>query len=201
MGNRNAGKTSLIEAITGITIPYAKGTHTRHVSVLTSPPSARKSYLLYRCPTEFRLSRSNTPWECTVSLHITTDSRGQAFADQSRIERFGPPIHYKGEVKDRIRRAQLAILNPSRPVTTFLNESEKEENGARILNEVFGEHPQSLNFSMNCVSLVITGPDVINLSFVDLPGQTFAKFGLVENLILIRSGCEHWGYPFRRGAH
>lgn len=121
---------------------------------------------------ECRLSRSNSPWECVVSLLITTDS---GVADQPRIERFGPPIYHKREVEDRIRRAQLAILNPFIPAASFLNDGKKEDHGTRIPDEVFGEGPQNLNLSMNCVSLAITGPDMVNLSIVDLPGETFAK--------------------------
>ncbi|KAF9442902.1 hypothetical protein P691DRAFT_797792 [Macrolepiota fuliginosa MF-IS2] len=144
IGNQSAGKSSLIESISGITLPRAAGTCTR-------------------CPTECRLSHSTSPWKCVVSLRFTTDARGQPLG-QSRNESFGPVIYDKKEVEDRIRRAQLAILNPDRSPTSFLDDDE------------FGTAPggpgetSSLTFSMNCVSLAISGPDVADLSFVDLPG-------------------------------
>ncbi|XP_006461470.1 hypothetical protein AGABI2DRAFT_192973 [Agaricus bisporus var. bisporus H97] len=139
VGNQSAGKSSLIESISGITLPRASGTCTR-------------------CPTECRLSYSSQPWKCVVSLRITTDRSGQPLG-QSRNETFGSTIYDKKEVDDRIRRAQLAILNPDKPANSFLNDDEP--------SLVEGN---SLTFSKNCVSLAISGPDVADLSFVDLPG-------------------------------
>lgn len=138
VGNQSAGKSSLIESISGITLPRASGTCTR-------------------CPTECRLSYSPDPWKCTVSLRITTDAKGQPLG-QSKNETFGDPISDKKEVEDRIRRAQLAILNPGKPANSFLTDDESVEGS-------------TLTFSMNCVSLAISGPDVADLSFVDLPGM------------------------------
>ena len=137
VGNQSAGKSSLIESISGITLPRASGTCTR-------------------CPTECRLSYSPQPWKCIVSLRITTDAKGQPLG-QSKNEIFGDPIYDKKQVEDRIRRAQLAILNPGRPTKSFLTDDELVDGSI-------------LTFSMNCVSLTISGPDVADLSFVDLPG-------------------------------
>jgi hypothetical protein len=81
---------------------------------------------------------------------------------------FGDPIFDKKDVEDRIRRAQLAILNPHRPAKSFLSDNEDGEKWAG------GEAGCSLTFSMNCVSLAISGPDVADLSFVDLPGECFS---------------------------
>ncbi|KAF7782858.1 hypothetical protein Agabi119p4_2234 [Agaricus bisporus var. burnettii] len=139
VGNQSAGKSSLIESISGITLPRASGTCTR-------------------CPTECRLSYSSQPWKCVVSLRITTDRSGQPLG-QSRNETFGSTIYDKKEVDDRIRRAQLAILNPDKPAKSFLNDDEPSLTEGNFLT-----------FSKNCVSLAISGPDVADLSFVDLPG-------------------------------
>ncbi|KAJ3560537.1 hypothetical protein NP233_g10774 [Leucocoprinus birnbaumii] len=160
VGNQSAGKSSLIESISGITLPRASGTCTR-------------------CPTECRLTYAATPWKCTVSLSITTDASGQPLG-QARTEAFGPPIFDKAEVEDRIRRAQLAILNPGKPAQSFLTG-----------NEPTLDEGSTLTFSKNCVSLAISGPDVADLTFVDLPGL-IASVGrggnpndiqLVENLV------------------
>lgn len=137
IGNQSAGKSSLIEAISGITLPRAAGTCTR-------------------CPTECRLSHSQNSWKCIVSLRFITDEKGQPLG-QARNEKFGSIITDKVEVEDRIRRAQRAILNPSRPWQTFLQ------------GEDDGVEPE-LSFSMNCVSLQISGPNIADLSFCDLPG-------------------------------
>lgn len=65
-------------------------------------------------------------------------------------------------MEGRIRRAQRAILNPKKSRKAFL-----EEEGADG-EEGEGEE---LSFSINCVSLQISGPDVADLSFCDLPGE------------------------------
>ncbi|KAJ7119698.1 P-loop containing nucleoside triphosphate hydrolase protein [Mycena epipterygia] len=136
IGSQSAGKSSLIESISGITLPRAAGTCTR-------------------CPTECRLSRSDAPWKCTVELRFITDKNGQTLG-QARNEAFGDPIFDKSEVEDRIRRAQRAILNPSKPPRNFLDDDE--------------EDMAEVSFSTNYISLQISGPGVADLSFVDLPG-------------------------------
>ncbi|KAL0573674.1 hypothetical protein V5O48_008286, partial [Marasmius crinis-equi] len=131
-------KSSLIEAISGTTLPRASGTCTR-------------------CPTECRLMYSKEPWKCIVSLRILTDNNGQLLG-QARNEAFGPPIYNKAEVEERIRRAQLAILNPNIPRKEILE-------GDGYVDNVKGS-----SFSANCVALEISGPDVADLAFCDLPG-------------------------------
>jgi len=74
---------------------------------------------------------------------------------------FGSPITDKAEVEDRIRRAQRAILNPNVNPEEFLYDSELDDE----------KHAEAeLSFSQNSVSLEISGKDVADLSFVDLPG-------------------------------
>ena len=115
------------------------------------------------CPTECRLSRSDSPWKCTVSLRFVTDSQGQLLG-QVRNEVFGSTIYDQSEVEERIRRAQRAILNPKKPLREFL---ENEDDDVLI---------SELNFSTNCVSLQISGPEVADLSFCDLPGTSYTFF-------------------------
>lgn len=109
---------------------------------------------LYRCPTECRLLQNKaSPWQCIVSLRWLTDKRGQSI--KVRTDQFGEPIHDPADVAERVRRAQCAILSPDSDPEVFLR------------GEVMTPEP---SFSKNCVSLEITGPDVIDLSLVDLPG-------------------------------
>ncbi|KAI0753564.1 P-loop containing nucleoside triphosphate hydrolase protein [Daedaleopsis nitida] len=135
LGSQSAGKSSLIESISGITLPRASGTCTR-------------------CPTECRLAYSAEPWKCIVSLRYLTDRDGRPLG-VPRNEPFGDVIFDKDEVEDRIRRAQRAILNPSTEADFFLTDETD-------LHE--------LTFSTNIVSLQISGEDVQDLSFCDLPG-------------------------------
>ncbi|KAJ7813927.1 P-loop containing nucleoside triphosphate hydrolase protein [Mycena olivaceomarginata] len=155
IGSQSAGKSSLIESISGITLPRAAGTCTR-------------------CPTECRLSRSDSPWRCTVDLHFITDKNGQSLG-QARNEGFGEPIFDKSGVEDRIRRAQRAILNPSKPPRTFLEEDE--------------EDVPEVSFSTNYISLQISGPDVADLSFVDLPGliASVSRGGNERDIAMVES--------------
>ncbi|KAG6887851.1 hypothetical protein C0995_012216 [Termitomyces sp. Mi166 len=146
IGSQSAGKSSLIESISGITLPRAAGTCTR-------------------CPTECRLSRSTEPWKCIVSLRIADQGK-------TRTEKFGEVITYKAEVEDRIRRAQWAILNPTL----------RNAHGARyfLTGDDHGANLE-LSFSSCFVSLQISGPDVADLSFCDLPGL-IAGVGLAGNI-------------------
>ena len=134
------------------------------------------------CPTECRLSRSPKPWKCIVSLRRTLPS------GELRHEPFGEPIYEdaKSEVEGRIRRAQLAILNPSKQAKDYLTAEEWE----------LGQ--PELTFSKDCVSLAITGPDVADLSFVDLPGEIFVLSFLhrsraFDRAIACRVDCERGG--------
>jgi hypothetical protein len=75
---------------------------------------------------------------------------------------FGGVIKDKDHVEDRIRRAQKAILNPktrkARSLEYFLSGDIEET--------------IELGFSTDYVSLQIYGPDIVDLSFVDLPGMS-----------------------------
>ncbi|KAI0364813.1 hypothetical protein BV20DRAFT_1029061 [Pilatotrama ljubarskyi] len=166
-GSQSAGKSSLIESISGITLPRASGTCTRS-------------------PTECRLSYSTDPWKCVVSLRIFTDSEGKPLGQPLNLP-FGEPIFDKSEVEDRIRRAQRAILNPSADHTTFLTDD--NDSAAR-----------EVSFSTNSVCLQISGPDVEDLSFCDLPGLiasagssgSASDIELIKNLVssyISRSSC------------
>ena len=116
-----------------------------------------RSYKLHlsRCPTECKLSHSNSSWKCLVKLHFSTDASGVPVP--VKVVPFGGPITDKSLVEDRIRRAQRAILNPSKDPNKFLHRDEVSDE-----NDV--------SFSKNYVSLEISGSELADLSFVDLPG-------------------------------
>ena len=78
---------------------------------------------------------------------------------------FGPVITDKKEVEERIRRAQHAILRPSQKPDVFLTGSDADL-----------DYRRELTFSKNCVSLEISGPELTDLSFCDLPGTRFSFY-------------------------
>ncbi|KAL4066187.1 P-loop containing nucleoside triphosphate hydrolase protein [Scleroderma citrinum] len=154
IGNQSAGKSSLIESISGITLPRSSGTCTR-------------------CPTECRLTHSETPWTCAVKLHFIADKQGAP--TRARVVPFGDTISAKADVEERIRRAQRAILNPSTDPKTFLE-------GAQVVEN-------ETSFSRNYVSLEIRGKELADLSFVDLPGliASVGQAGHVNDIDLVKN--------------
>jgi GTP-binding protein EngB required for normal cell division len=101
IGSQSSGKSSLIQAISGIPL-------------LKAPGDA-----CTRCPIECRLTRGEGPWLCQVFLRRVTASDGTIVSDLPK-EPFGDLIMDKNLLEDRISRAQLAILNPSTPAVAFL---------------------------------------------------------------------------------
>ncbi len=113
-----------------------------------------------RCQTEGILIQSSEPWECEVSLKFQVDARNVPLP-RVRNFSFGPTIRDPAQVEDRLRRAQLAILNPDLDRDGFPE------------SFLTGSLPEarSVSFSRNCISLKVRGPDIVDLSFVDLPGR------------------------------
>ena len=108
---------------------------------------------------ECRLSRSAEPWQCIVYLRFSHDQKRQPLEHITNPQ-FGEIIYDRTEVEERIRRAQRAVLNPDSPLEYFLN--------GGVAAAESGPHT---TFTMNCVSLKISGPDVVDLAFCDLPGE------------------------------
>ena len=106
---------------------------------------------------ECRLKRSANPWNCTVSLRFVADAAGRPLNQMKNLT-FGSPITNPDDVVDRLRRAQRAILNPSKEPLAFLTDR---------LGIAFDE----LSFSPNYVSILVEGSKMEDLSFVDLPGS------------------------------
>jgi hypothetical protein len=77
---------------------------------------------------------------------------------------FGPVIKDKKLVEERLRRAQRAILCPSRSPDVFLTGPDEDT------------ERRDITFSKNCVSLEISGPELTDLSFCDLPGMFLSPF-------------------------
>lgn len=91
-------------------------------------------------------------------MRKTFDADGRLMGTAENIS-FGPVIKDKKQVEERIRRAQRAILRPSQNPDVFLVGPDEDV-----------DYRRELSFSKNCVSLEISGPDLTDLSFCDLPG-------------------------------
>lgn len=109
------------------------------------------------CPMELRMKRTNSAWRCTVSIQCIYDEYGMPLGQAQTIA-FGNPIFKQEEVEERVRRAQRAILSPSTPPEEFVNNS-------------YTISATELSFSKNYISIQIEGPNVPDLSLVDLPGN------------------------------
>lgn len=140
IGSQSTGKSSVLEALSGIAFPRASGTCTR-------------------CPTEVRLFNASGEWSCKVTLRIDRDAKNQLL-EKPRIQMFGPTITNKAEVQERIQAAQRAILNPDKDPLSFIGT--KIDPNQTIENQI--------SFSENTICLDIRGNDLIDLSLVDLPG-------------------------------
>ncbi|KAG1844181.1 P-loop containing nucleoside triphosphate hydrolase protein [Suillus subalutaceus] len=140
IGGQSAGKSSLVEAVSGINVPRDSGTCTR-------------------CPMECNMSSHATSWSCTITLRIGFDSNGLDLQKPTNV-RFGPKITDRSEFEVWLRRAQAAILNPNVPSSTFHAKTIEELRNIK----------NTLKFSRNVVCVSIEDPDATDLSFYDLPG-------------------------------
>ncbi|KAG8894787.1 hypothetical protein FRB99_001000, partial [Tulasnella sp. 403] len=138
VGSQSVGKSSLIESMSGLSLPRDTGTCTR-------------------CPMECKLQQGPL-WSCSVMLRFHVDSAGRPLMDIREVA-FGETLYDKREVVHMIRRAQRAILRPTLDASVFLDDSDQG---------VLGHPAQS--FSANCVCIHVTGPQVPDLYFYDLPG-------------------------------
>ncbi|KAG8993005.1 hypothetical protein FRB94_011150 [Tulasnella sp. JGI-2019a] len=178
IGNQSAGKSSLVEAISGITVPRSSGTCTR-------------------CPMECRLTQASPgeDWKCQVSLRYEFSDETGKRRSEVQEKLFGPLVTDPSLLEDVLRRAQLAILNPSVDQNKFVNFE---------LSLLDGKNPplnssKQLQFSKNVVCLDLSGPDVTDLSFIDLPGiisnvapgEDRGNIELVRNLVTehIQGNC------------
>ncbi|KAA8909675.1 P-loop containing nucleoside triphosphate hydrolase protein [Sphaerosporella brunnea] len=168
VGNQSAGKSSLIEAISGIKVPRYSGTCTR-------------------CPLEITLkeaSNADQPWSCHVSLRFkkrydSSKAGGNPWEDQRTEQVHFLDLTDKSQVEPALVRAQTAILNPSKNYSYFASPDYRRDDvfGARSAERGgatrmgrSNDTELEVKFSPNVVVMEITAPDVPNLSFIDLPG-------------------------------
>ncbi|OMP86625.1 Interferon-induced GTP-binding protein Mx [Diplodia seriata] len=160
IGDQSTGKSSVINAISGIQVPRSSGTCTR-------------------CPMQITLTENkgtNARWRCDVSLRreFYYDGGRAAYPPSEKPPPFYPwqendppeTVHFKTvfnkkELQHVIHQAQLATLNPGSDPSTFVP--------LQPSTNITGGQYQ-VEFSPNLVCLEITAPGLPNLSFYDLPG-------------------------------
>lgn len=151
VGDQSSGKSSLIEALSGITVPRDAGCCTR-------------------CPLQIILKDDNSDsaqWTCVVNLvkkfACSPDLEPEHNPLYPWIENGSPSsfhfatVHSKDELEGTIRRAQVATLNP-------------HQSPHRYMSPDCTDNSINVQFSPNVVSLEISAPGLPGLSFYDLPG-------------------------------
>ncbi|KAH6843336.1 P-loop containing nucleoside triphosphate hydrolase protein [Chaetomium sp. MPI-CAGE-AT-0009] len=176
VGDQSSGKSSLMSAIAGLSLPRSSGTCTR-------------------CPIHIRVSRADE-WSCRVFLKQDYDfcppNHPLTERDVTGNNKFPPwtkldPSHQarrefktvrdqfdSEEIETVLRCAQAAILNPSTHYQFFIPklkgeapDNTREQHLEQVKKK---EERAEAQFSPNTVALEVKGPDLADLNFYDLPG-------------------------------
>lgn len=101
-----------------------------------------------------------------MSIRREVDIKGKPLDDVSELP-FGEEIIRKEEAEPRLRRAQFAILNAHIPFVQILSMplDELRAHSSRM---------KSQSFSRDIVCVDLQGPELTDLSFIDLPGRSFS---------------------------
>jgi hypothetical protein len=117
------------------------------------------------------MTQSGDEWRCRVLLRREFDRAGNRLNQVSEVL-FGDTIKKPEEVEERLRRAQLAILHPDIEQHQWLNAS--KEGLAMLLKN----KKSDTQFSKNVVCVDLSGSDLTDLSFIDLPGTWYLDIEL-----------------------
>lgn len=113
---------------------------------------------------DVQMSRKDVPWQCRIVLRMEIDDRNGSQLEEVKNIDFDT-THDAHMVALILRRAQLAILNPSVPAEKFVKfdvDSLKE-------NQIPLGSNKQYEFSTNTVCVYIEGSNVVDLSLTDLP--------------------------------
>ncbi|KAL2194416.1 P-loop containing nucleoside triphosphate hydrolase protein [Corynascus similis CBS 632.67] len=176
VGDQSSGKSSLMSAIAGLSLPRSTGTCTR-------------------CPIHIRVSRADE-WSCRVFLkqdyEFCPPNHPLTERDVTAANKFPPWVKLdpsrqarrefktvrdqldSEEIETVLRCAQVAILNPSTHYQFFIPKSRGEvpdSTRQQHLEQVKKKEERAeAQFSPNTVALEVKGPDLADLNFYDLPG-------------------------------
>ncbi|KAJ4492602.1 P-loop containing nucleoside triphosphate hydrolase protein [Lentinula edodes] len=150
IGSQSAGKSSLIEAVSGSSLMF----------LWISVP--RDSGICTRCPVEVSMISFVEEWKCMIKLRIEYDPSGELQGNSTLIEFC--TLSSPANVDLWLRRAQASILCRERPISDFqimsLNELKRLKPGEGSM----------LAFSMNVIQVQLEDPEATDLTFIDLPG-------------------------------
>ncbi|KAI6383257.1 hypothetical protein MCOR25_000177 [Pyricularia grisea] len=158
VGDQSSGKSTLMSGIAGISLPHREGMCTR-------------------CPVHIRLSKSDS-WALQISLqqdysYVGPNSvAGENFgpwSPQPRVVKEFWSCREKDDdrIRNAIRWAQVAILNHHKPHRLYVPQTQQSDDEERLQQE---ENSAETDFSPNVVALKISGPNLPDISFYDLPG-------------------------------
>jgi len=104
--------------------------------------------------------QNDAVWSCEISLRFLFDNTGKPL-EEPQVVGFGERFYSPSDVERALRRAQDAILqlphSAGWDITPYLQED-------YILS------PKLVGFSRNVVRLDVSGPDLVDVTFIDLPG-------------------------------
>lgn len=116
-------------------------------------------------------------WSCQISLRIMYDVKG-ILLSESHIVPFGEPLHDSEGVERRLLLAQAAVLQ-----LPFMDEFSVNE---FLQDDYEAPAKPPVDFSRNVVRLEVCSPDLVDVTFIDLPGiisnaNQVHIFGLLSN--------------------
>ena len=109
------------------------------------------------------MKKADGDWRCEIFIFRTCEQNA-GLENPEQIS-FGPTITNPDEVPDRVQRAQRAILNPNTDSSRYLHDNLDDD------------EQNELSFSQDYISIQISGPGLVDLSFVDLPGAHYVLRG------------------------
>ncbi|KAK4098027.1 hypothetical protein N658DRAFT_432899 [Parathielavia hyrcaniae] len=176
VGDQSSGKSSLMSAIAGLSLPRSSGTCTRcpiHIRVSRADEWSCRVFLKQDyeyCPPTHQLTERNVtnankfpPW---VKLDPSRQVRREFKTVRDQFD--------SEETETVLRCAQAAILNPGTHYSFFipkLKGEAPESTRQQLLEQIKKkEETADAQFSPNTVALEVKGPELADLNFYDLPG-------------------------------
>lgn len=136
---------------------------------------------------ECRLAHAADEWSCQISLRLEYDG-GDRCLPEVHERAFGPRLTDKAAVEPALRRAQAATLNLTTPSDRFLDMDAAELEQWMNPKSTVGR--TAVAFSRNTICVDLKGPNLGDLSFVDLPGRPGAPVGQSLTQASHRVGAE-----------
>ncbi|PWN51591.1 hypothetical protein IE53DRAFT_43714 [Violaceomyces palustris] len=189
LGNQSVGKSSLVEVISGITVPRCFGTCTRGpLDVITRPPGSEdeeegEEVVVVGKNGGGGAKLFEPKWSAKVSLKIRKVGGGGNLSGTGgdggfRVIPFGPRIQDQSKVSERLRRAAVALRNLNhnqgggggRGGMMVGNLKEFLWMDLEELSGYEGSGGSEVNFFTDRIEVEVVGSGMPPLRFTDLPG-------------------------------